>query len=595
MTAAPTKGVGILGPSLLCSNNFIVYSGAVSHWFGESLAGVSISNFAPELLRTLPVIPIIKVICDYSKMVHPQPVDQVGTMATPGTGPTLPILLDLNPPLVDNASHQVVVAPIVIDTLVPGVPIVIDGNPASLVQPEAQAVDCVVNVSPPVAGIPSHGTVYMPSFVDEFKQSSLPLLDVNKAMLAENWLCRDLVDEITSLFPSSSHIDHCAENKRDKEACSSNVGKMFFVGRIFASSKQLDQAAEMLLSKWGIKKVHNAKSIRCFFSLPAHRKGRKHVDVTKRRKIEKNLKEEYQCPFVIRYSYIGYSRNVNVKMPDIFYQVKITHVTLEHSCDLSTNSHRVAIQRSGSSQPNLDGMNDIISLLREKPMLSADSLRPLLLKYVPFYSSTDALYIGNFCRRAQNFLIQNGDREMSMLEAQSVSSQRPLAANEWLASDDPLHRRNFTSLLRKILSSDDSTWHGLAFLRALKEGSPGFDYRIKYDNNNQPEGLCWMSPEMRSDLLRYGNVIFLDAQKKQYNELGWPYIGPCVKDCDMKVRVVSECIIAEEKHEAYIWVMKQLSDMEPRFQVNQLKLIFADQFMSQRLLLELEIQETCAW
>ena len=32
------------------------------------------------------------------------------------------------------------------------------------------------------------------------------------------------------------------------------------------------------------------------------------------------------------------------------------------------------------------------------------------------------------------------------------------------------------------------------------------------------------------ELRRYGDVLFLDAQKTDINKPGWVYIGPCVKN-----------------------------------------------------------------
>lgn len=436
--------------------------------------------------------------------------------------------------------------------------------------------------------------LYVPGFVEEYRLLNLSVEEQKRKLLLQNWLNSSLVKEITSYFPQQCDINRNDGNRRDPEAFRDNVSKMFPVGRLFASSKQLDQAAEMLLSNWGVKKVHNAKSIRCFFSAPTNSGRKKAVpDSAKRRNVSASLKIQYKCPFKIRYSLVGYTHKQDAKMPQIFYQVRITDLHLIHTCDLSTTSHRVAIQKSGNQQPNLIGMNDVMSLLREKPMLSAETLRPLLVKYLPTYYGIDAKFIANFRQRAQHYMLHHGDTELCMTDVHKVSSRKPLASDELLLSDDPLLQQNVTNLLRHILSTDAGTWHAISFLEKIKVASPGFDFRLKRDDNGSPEGVCWITPEMRSDLLRYGSILFLDAQKKQYNSLGWPYIGPCVKDCDMKVRVVTECLIVGETHEAYIWVMEQIVDMEPRFELGGIKLIFADQFLSEKLLLHLNIAETC--
>jgi hypothetical protein len=37
-----------------------------------------------------------------------------------------------------------------------------------------------------------------------------------------------------------------------------------------------------------------------------------------------------------------------------------------------------------------------------------------------------------------------------------------------------------------------------------------------------------MTKWMRADLLRFCNVVFLDAQQRQFNTSGFPYISPCM-------------------------------------------------------------------
>jgi hypothetical protein len=77
---------------------------------------------------------------------------------------------------------------------------------------------------------------------------------------------------------------------------------------------------------------------------------------------------------------LSHCKNKALKKPDIFYHVKITHV--------SDDTH--LSPTSGGLQPDLNGRNDIMALLWEKPMLPSDVLQPLLSKYLPFYKATDA-------------------------------------------------------------------------------------------------------------------------------------------------------------------------------------------------------------
>ena len=83
----------------------------------------------------------------------------------------------------------------------------------------------------------------------------------------------------------------------------------------------------MFLGAWAVKKTHNSKSIRCAYSQTHEKKDKRNPDLSKRRKLEPTLKSVYKCPFIIRYSFVAYSKNKALKKPDIFYHVKFTQVT----------------------------------------------------------------------------------------------------------------------------------------------------------------------------------------------------------------------------------------------------------------------------
>jgi hypothetical protein len=158
------------------------------------------------------------------------------------------------------------------------------------------------------------------------------------------------------------------------------------------------------------------------------------------------------------------------------------------------------------------------------------------------------------------------DKELTMEEAHHLSSRQTLASEEFLLKDDnPMLKQNLTTLLRKIMQEDSSTWDALCSLDQMKASNPGFDYRVKYDHYGRPEAVCWMLPEIHGDLIRFGNCLFLDSQKRQYNVVGWPYISPVVKDSKMQVGCVAEYICLEESHCMYVWIVSILADMEPRY------------------------------
>jgi hypothetical protein len=122
----------------------------------------------------------------------------------------------------------------------------------------------------------------------------------------------------------------------------------------------------MFLGAWAVKKTMHSKSIQCSYSSTHDKKDRKHPNPDKRRKLEPTLKSVYKCPFIIRYTFVAYCKNKALKKPDIFYRVHITQVNFVHTCQMTTIFHRQAVQKAGGLQPDLNGLNKIMSLLCEK-------------------------------------------------------------------------------------------------------------------------------------------------------------------------------------------------------------------------------------
>ena len=123
---------------------------------------------------------------------------------------------------------------------------------------------------------------------------------------------------------------------------------------------------------------------------------------------------------------------------------------------------------------------------------------------------------------------------------------------------------------------------------------PGFDFRIKLDNmTKRPIALVFMTADNRKNLLRYPHIIFTDAQNREHNRFGWPYIALVVKDKDMKVATTCEALTITEDHDMYSWILRSQADMEPRWKLSDIKIIFADQRITQKLLNTLKIEDSC--
>ena len=442
---------------------------------------------------------------------------------------------------------------------------------------------------------PTSHTVHIPDFTLKFEDTQRypPELHV-KDMEDNDWITEELRAEVLECCSSKDNIgnpnNHNQRSLGDfEEACL----RLFPVGRVFASYKQLHQVSDMFLSSWAVKPTHPAKTIRCFFSAPHNKKDRKHEEQNRRRNNDISPKLEVRCPFYIGFNYVKKpSKNA---LPRVYYRVKITRNVPTHTCELNTASHREAVQKSGKLQPNLVGVAGIVDMLRQQPNLPCATLRPLIERYIPTYKASDAKFICNFRQRATKFILESPTDDPPTVHDVSymVSNKALSAADEIMIGDSSIVRANLERTLQTVLQSGVAIWDAINFLQRVQKSSPGLVYDVKTDHLGRPEAVYWMLPEMRNDLLRFGDVLFLDACKKDMNRAGWPYIGPCVKDSENQVRVVAECLAITERNETYAWVLECMARDESNWKLDGLRLIFGDQLISDGLLQRLGIQESC--
>ena len=120
-----------------------------------------------------------------------------------------------------------------------------------------------------------------------------------------------------------------------------------------------------------------------------------------------------------------------------------------HTCNQDTMSHRQALISSGSLQPNLQGMQDVISILRQNPLFPTKELRPFLEKYCPFYKPADCIYIRNFRKRVTKYIMEHDEDAIpTMDDIRNITSNKEInAANELIIEDNTLSRLNLKEIL----------------------------------------------------------------------------------------------------------------------------------------------------
>ena len=170
--------------------------------------------------------------------------------------------------------------------------------------------------------------VYLPVFMNDVE------IDFTKVS-PEGWLTEELKEEIVSHYPKSSDING-GDHQRCKEAFQEHALELFPSGRKFASYVQLRASVELFLKAWGASGSHGSSRIACFYGKASKQlKPPSQVTPEKQRVQVASLKAR-KCPFKILYSFQG--KRDSDKKNNIFYQVKITSVDYNHTCELAPES-----------------------------------------------------------------------------------------------------------------------------------------------------------------------------------------------------------------------------------------------------------------
>ena len=304
------------------------------------------------------------------------------------------------------------------------------------------------------------------------------------------------------------------------------------------------------------------------------------------------MKSVIKCPFVIRFSILGIKKKNKAA---IFHTVNVTHVNPNHKCTLSNISFRTATRISKSpNKIDLNALKVVIECMKVDPHLPALHLRPLLRACIPLNTDISTAYLSRFRRRCQLYLASEKDVSLAdTTVAHRLLSTTDLTQDEIDILDVPVVRANYRSMYAKVMTNGSESWKALAYLNELKKTLTGFDFRIRLNDEHLPVGIVWMNLQMRRHLLQFGDILFLDSQKRQYNKLCWPYIGPVIRTGENKIRVIAESVVISEDLESYQWILESVAAMEPKWSLSNLRIIFSDGFITQSLLHQLRIDQTC--
>lgn len=394
---------------------------------------------------------------------------------------------------------------------------------------------------------------------------------------AEDWLPTCFLAALERHKPKQGDIDP-ETGKADKDKLKAAAGALLAeVGIGFCNYYQLKQLMKSFGSEWGFTVGTVAGwQLHCSYGV----KTKAYTSQVSPGKQRAKASLKVGCGFKIMTS------PRSKASPKIKTPVKITQKSLEHtdSCEPGVDTLIIAKRASGEyfSKLDLAKLTEICRIINAGPV-NANTLRMLLRDHIPDKVPITSTDVHNV--RARVFkLMQSGDINLDVNEATKIINFSGLESNEMVKLGTDVSAQKAREFLRQTLQQTDAAWKVPAYLDLLSKNDPYFDYRIARNESQAPIGVVWISKTMREDLLRFGEMCFLDAMKRQLNVLHWKYISPTVLDHEFRAKSVSESLFIEEDLDNYAFVINAMFEMEPLFEKQRLRLIFADGFISDSLL-----------
>lgn len=409
------------------------------------------------------------------------------------------------------------------------------------------------------------------------------------------------VKELSELEPvETDFFEEEGKKLVNRQSLNVAAAKLFIQGRKFKCFAHFKEYALVFASNWGFHlnatgftlicarsgQEDSSKKSKTFKKAETPERQRKRINTTK-----------VGCCFSIRSSPItlkdptsGWKRSPTNDM----CQVKITSVNFDHcaNCAPGSDSQILARKHSGfyaRSKICPEKLSHIVELLQTGSMLKEPKdLRHILQKYLPNHVTLSSMDLHNFRIRAKILYLKGTYKSITSEEANCMFDG--LDDKERL--DGELTRKVASELLREAWSDSGNVWVLESYLEKLR-ATGRFYYHIGRDDKNRPTGVFWATAEMLQDFVHFGDFVSLDAMKRRYNTLLWPYLAICVYDSEGRVRVCGESLCVEESFAAYIWIMNTIFELVPGRHRSSLKVIFGDCIMTPKLLDYIGIRETC--
>jgi hypothetical protein len=372
-----------------------------------------------------------------------------------------------------------------------------------------------------------------------------------------------------------------------------HLSATILVGSVHPSAMDLKELINEYGAKQGFQVSISSNTLKCLLADDPKRNEKRRelaatvIPVEKRRS---RTSPRCGCGFLVKYSAIKTASVIEtVNGAKVAKPIKVTAVNFNHSngCTPSAPQLLLVNKMSGLYTRNVDWTR-LFRMLDYQTSMTPAFMRLEIQQLVPCGVSVDSAMLYNVKMKHKRMTSEG----FKFATAANVTFDHEALSNVDTDMID-LGSKHAAELLKEAMNEGNDGAQVEKFLRSLKTMDQRFDYRIAKDNLGATCGYCWQTPVMRADLEQYGDVLFLDAMKRQQNLLYWPYIGPVVIDGDKKIRVIAESIVCTERLESYQFVLESVFSMTPGFDKSSIRMIFGDGIMGQSLLDRVGIATTC--
>ena len=377
------------------------------------------------------------------------------------------------------------------------------------------------------------------------------------------------------------------------------TNRCFVPGMFFKNIPHLKKTINMFGEIWGFRGSVYGTMICCSRADTPQRKEAKKdtkaqkalASFQKSYSAEKRRSSSYQCGCLWRI----YCSYINKSLCDF---VKITKVYSKHTNTCEPCANQLMISKTKARDYAIDSrsaMREIMRLIDINPHVRTDVLLPVVKEAIPGRKKVTKKDVSNLRIRARMLLnqIKKSGNTLDNYDFQGHNVTKLTKSLDNITSDIIDEAvASVKEVYQQYLNDDSCSTKLFGMLEKLGKKDSGFTYNIAFDSNNKATGVVWMTSTMRSNLYRFGSFICVDAMKRNTNVYEWPYIGPTVLNDLNHIAVVCEAFCIAERLEAYQFVLKSMLQMAPNFDPNSIKVIFADEFLTQETITDAGLTNT---